>query len=91
MHGFITSRRHWVIEYAKPGVNLAWLEKGNVNAGLTHIIFRHAGEFAAAGLRIEDIPALVSKALTEGTRVGPRGGKADLRGRLQRQDPARGR
>ncbi|MGW7545435.1 RICIN domain-containing protein [Streptomyces sp. NPDC054770] len=63
----------WVIEYAKPGVNLAWLEKGNVNAGLTHIIFRHAGEFAAAGVRIEDIPALVSKALTEGTRVGTQG------------------
>ncbi|KAB1141910.1 virulence factor [Streptomyces luteolifulvus] len=63
----------WVIEYAKPGVNLAWLEKGNVNAGLTHIIFRHAGEFAAAGVRIEDIPVLVSKALTEGTRVGTQG------------------
>ncbi|MEV7978376.1 RICIN domain-containing protein [Streptomyces sp. NPDC086519] len=63
----------WVIEYAKPGVNLAWLEKGNVHAGLTHIIFRHAGEFAAAGVRIEDIPALVSKALTEGTRVGTQG------------------
>ncbi|MGX1545195.1 virulence factor, partial [Streptomyces adustus] len=63
----------WVIEYAKPGVNLAWLEKGNVNAGLIHIIFRHAGEFATAGVRIEDIPALVSKALTEGTRVGTQG------------------
>jgi hypothetical protein len=41
----------WVAEYAKPGVPLAWLEKGNVNAGLIHIIFRHAGEFATAGPR----------------------------------------
>ncbi|GHG97882.1 hypothetical protein GCM10018780_23560 [Streptomyces lanatus] len=63
----------WVIEYAKPGVPLAWLEKGNVNAGLTHIAFRHAGEFANAGVRVEDIPALVKTALTEGTRVGTQG------------------
>ncbi|MFJ8632763.1 RICIN domain-containing protein [Streptomyces sp. NPDC093568] len=63
----------WVIEYAKPGVPLAWLEKGNVNAGLTHIAFRHAGEFASAGVRVEDIPALVKTALTQGTRVGTQG------------------
>ncbi|MFD0068989.1 virulence factor, partial [Streptomyces sp. NPDC127574] len=63
----------WVVQYAKPGLNLAWLEKGTVNAGLTHIIFRHAGEFAAAGVRIEDIPAVVGKALTEGTKVGTQG------------------
>ncbi|QOV35461.1 RICIN domain-containing protein [Streptomyces ferrugineus] len=63
----------WVIEYAKPGVPLAWLEKGNVNAGLTHIAFRHAGEFANAGVRVEDIPALVKTALTQGTRVGTQG------------------
>ncbi len=63
----------WVIEYAKPGVPLAWLEKGTVNAGLTHIMFRHAGEFAEAGVRIEDVPALVKAALTQGTRVGTQG------------------
>ncbi|WP_373559109.1 ricin-type beta-trefoil lectin domain protein [Streptomyces sp. SA15] len=63
----------WIIEYAKPGVPLAWLEKGTVNAGLTHIMFRHAGEFANAGVRVEDIPALVKTALTEGTRVGTQG------------------
>ncbi|MFD9222879.1 hypothetical protein ACFWDI_23355 [Streptomyces sp. NPDC060064] len=63
----------WVIEYAKPGVPLAWLEKGTVNAGLIHIMFRHAGEFATAGVRVEDIPALVKTALTEGTRVGTQG------------------
>ncbi|WTY66536.1 ricin-type beta-trefoil lectin domain protein [Streptomyces sp. NBC_01410] len=63
----------WVIEYAKPGVPLAWLEKGTVNAGLIHIVFRHAGEFATAGVRVEDIPALVKTALTQGTRVGTQG------------------
>ena len=62
-----------VIEYAKPGVALAWLEKGNVGAGLVHIMFRHAGEFAAAGVRVEDIPALVKTALTQGTRVSTQG------------------
>lgn len=63
----------WVIEYAKPGVPVAWLEKGTVNAGLTHIMFRHAGEFANAGIRVEDIPAVVKTALTQGTRVGTQG------------------
>ncbi|MFB6930713.1 virulence factor, partial [Streptomyces noursei] len=63
----------WIIEYAKPGVPLAWLEKGNVKSGLVHILFRHAGEFAQVGVRVEDIPALVKKALTEGTRVGTQG------------------
>ena len=60
----------WVAEYAKPGVPLAWLEKGDVNSGLIHVVFRHAGEFATKGVRVEDIPALLKTTLTEGTRVG---------------------
>ncbi|KQW12834.1 ricin-type beta-trefoil lectin domain protein [Streptomyces sp. Root369] len=60
----------WVAEYAKPGVPLAWLEKGDVNKGLIHVVFRHAGEFATKGVRVEDIPALLKTTLTEGTRVG---------------------
>ncbi|MFE6691864.1 virulence factor [Streptomyces sp. NPDC057743] len=63
----------WIAEFSKPGVPLAWLEKGDVNRGLVHIVFRHAGEFATAGVRVEDIPALVKTALTEGTRVGTQG------------------
>ncbi|WP_344585342.1 hypothetical protein [Streptomyces lunalinharesii] len=63
----------WIIEYAKPGAPLAWLEKGDVNRGLIHTLFRHAGEFAQAGVRVEDIPALLKKALTGGTRVGTQG------------------
>lgn len=63
----------WIAEYAKPGLALAWLEKGNVHAGLVHIIFRHAGEFATAGVRVEDIPALVKTALNQGKRVGTQG------------------
>ncbi|WP_405899961.1 virulence factor [Streptomyces sp. NBC_00727] len=65
----------WIVSYAKPGLPIAWLETGNVNAGLIHIIFRHAGEFANAGVRIENIPALVSKALTDGARVGTQNGR----------------
>ncbi|WP_446750582.1 virulence factor [Streptomyces sp. WZ-12] len=71
--GFSRADTLWIIEYAKPGVPLAWLEKGNVNSGLIHTLFRHAGEFAQAGVRVEDIPALLKKALTEGTRVGTQG------------------
>ncbi|MFJ5294849.1 ricin-type beta-trefoil lectin domain protein [Streptomyces sp. NPDC088348] len=63
----------WVTEYAKPGVPLAWLEKGTAKKGLIHIVLRHAGEFATSGVRVEDIPALVKKALTEGTKVGYQG------------------
>lgn len=63
----------WVTEYAKPGVPLAWLEKGTAKKGLTHIVLRHAGEFATSGVRVEDIQALVKKALTEGTKVGYQG------------------
>ncbi|WP_105974366.1 RICIN domain-containing protein [Streptomyces geranii] len=63
----------WIVNYAKPGLPVAWLEKGTVNAGLTHIVFRHAGEFASAGIRVEDIPAVVAKALTQGTKVGTQG------------------
>ncbi|MER6047518.1 hypothetical protein ABT168_08640 [Streptomyces sp. NPDC001793] len=63
----------WIAEFSKPGVPLAWLEKGDVYSGLIHIMFRHAGEFATAGVRVEDIPALVKTALTEGTRVGAQG------------------
>ncbi|AKA07331.1 hypothetical protein SAZ_36740 [Streptomyces noursei ZPM] len=32
-----------------------------------------AEEFAMAGVRVEGIPALLKKALTEGTRVGTQG------------------
>uniref|UniRef100_UPI0035BC88A7 hypothetical protein n=1 Tax=Streptomyces finlayi TaxID=67296 RepID=UPI0035BC88A7 len=63
----------WVATYAKPGLPLAWLEKGNAHAGLIHIVFRHAGEFATAGVRVEDIPALVKTVLTHGTKVGTQG------------------
>ncbi|MFF3518744.1 RICIN domain-containing protein [Streptomyces sp. NPDC002573] len=63
----------WITEYAKPGVPVAWLEKGNAKKGLIHIIFRHAGDFANVGVRVDDIPALVKKALSEGKVVGYQG------------------
>ncbi|MFJ5596218.1 hypothetical protein ACIQCG_41640 [Streptomyces noursei] len=71
--GFSRADTLWIIEYAKPGAPLAWLEKGNVKSGQIHTLFRHAGEFAKAGVRVEDIPALLKKALTEGTLLGTQG------------------
>lgn len=41
-----------------PDGQLLWLEQGNTKSGLTHILERHAADFASQG--IEDIPQLLS-------------------------------
>ena len=38
-----------------------WLENGNSKAGLTHILERHAGDFASQG--INDVPKLLNDVL----------------------------
>lgn len=38
-----------------------WLEKGNSKAGLTHILERHADDFASQG--VNDIPKLLEEVL----------------------------
>ncbi|WP_343997600.1 RICIN domain-containing protein [Streptomyces thermocarboxydovorans] len=60
----------WVVPHSRPGVPLAWLDIGDAKKGLVHIIFRHGGEFAQRGVPIEEIPKLLSKALSEGKVVG---------------------
>ena len=40
-----------------PDGKLVWLEKGNANAGLEHILARHAEDFAAKG--VNDIPSFL--------------------------------
>lgn len=46
-----------------------WLEKGNSKAGLTHILERHADDFAAQG--VSDIPNLLEDVLlTNPIRIG---------------------
>lgn len=41
---------------------LMWLEKGNSKAGLTHILERHADDFASQG--VSDIPKLLENVLS---------------------------
>ena len=40
---------------------LLWLEQGNTKSGLTHILERHADDFASQG--IDDIPLLLNDVL----------------------------
>lgn len=48
---------------------LLWLEQGNSSSGLTHILERHADDFAAQG--IDDIPQLINDVLeTTHIKVG---------------------
>jgi hypothetical protein len=51
---------------------LVWLEIGNSKAGLEHIL-NHADDFAKKGIRRNDIPDLIMKALSEGEIVGYQG------------------
>ncbi|MFI6371303.1 RICIN domain-containing protein [Streptomyces sp. NPDC050546] len=60
----------WVVPYSRPGMPLAWLDAGDVKKGLVHVVFRHGGDFAQRGVPIEEIPKLLSKALSEGKIVG---------------------
>ncbi len=41
-----------------PDGNLLWLEQGNTKSGLTHILERHADDFASQG--VDDIPQLLN-------------------------------
>lgn len=51
---------------------LAWLEKGNSNAGFDHVM-RHADEFAAKEIKSNEIPNLLMEALSKGKVVGTQG------------------
>nr|WP_228772999.1 RICIN domain-containing protein [Streptomyces eurocidicus] len=61
------------VRYPRPGVPVAWLEVGDVRAGLVHIIFRHAGEFMQKGVAAEDIPKLLKNALADNKVIGHQG------------------
>ncbi|WP_334024292.1 hypothetical protein [Nocardia terpenica] len=49
-----------------------FLEQGNDRAGLQHVL-KHAGDFANKGVREDEIPEVVLRAVTEGERVGVSG------------------
>lgn len=51
---------------------LVWLENGNAQAGLNHIM-NHADDFAKKGIAQDEIKGLVMTALNEGEIVGYQG------------------
>jgi len=54
---------------------IVFLEEGNSNAGLQHILEEHSLEFADQGIQQNQIPDLIIKALTKGKAVGYQGKK----------------
>ena len=56
-----------------PSGKIIFLEKGNVNAGLEHIL-SHSDEFVANGIPKSDIGKVVFEAATKGKQVGMQGG-----------------
>lgn len=49
---------------------IVFLEKGNANAGLAHIIGEHGAQFAEKGISEAQIPSLLQEALTNSERIG---------------------
>ena len=45
--------------------NIMWLETGNENAGLKHILLRHKKDFEARGISAKEIPAFIKKAIDQ--------------------------
>ncbi|MDR1265240.1 MAG: hypothetical protein LBK42_06660 [Propionibacteriaceae bacterium] len=56
-----------------PEGKLVWLETGNSNSGLDHILKRHATQFAEAGVPAGEVPDYLKAALSEGKIVGYQG------------------
>ena len=54
---------------------IVFLEEGNSDAGLQHILEEHSLEFADQGIQQNQIPDLIIKALTKGKAVGYQGKK----------------
>ena len=52
---------------------VVFLEKGNSQSGLTHIIGEHGSQFAQMGIAEAEIPSVVMKAVSQGKLVGYQG------------------
>jgi hypothetical protein len=52
---------------------IVFLERGSESAGLKHILSQHLEDFERAGIRQEDIPDAIMKAVSEGKVVGMEG------------------
>lgn len=55
-----------------PDGKLVWLENGNSQAGLNHIL-KHADEFATKGISQNQLPEFITKAVSAGKIVGYQG------------------
>jgi filamentous hemagglutinin len=53
---------------------IVFLEQGNSQSGLVHILERHAADFANRGIEASQISKALFTALDEGTEIGARGG-----------------
>lgn len=56
-----------------PNGKIVWLEEGNDQSGLAHIIDRHGHEFYGKGISNADIPDYVLEAVYQGNIVGYQG------------------
>lgn len=54
---------------------IVWLETGNDQAGLNHIIDEHGSQFHGKGISNEEIPNYVMEAIHQGNIVGYQGKK----------------
>jgi hypothetical protein len=53
---------------------IVFLERGNANAGLQHIVQRHSSQFASRGISEAQIPDVIMDVLRNGRPVGTRRG-----------------
>ena len=54
---------------------IVFLEEGNSDAGLQHILEKHSLEFADQGIKQNQIPDIIIKAITEGKAIRYQGKK----------------
>ncbi|MGB3754943.1 MAG: hypothetical protein WBA07_01030 [Rivularia sp. (in: cyanobacteria)] len=65
-----------IIRIAKPtNGKIIFLEEGNAQAGLQHILEQHSKEFADLGIAVEEIPDVIITAVTQGKILGYQGRK----------------
>ena len=65
-----------IIRIAKPtNGKIIFLEEGNAQAGLQHILEQHSKEFADLRIAVEEIPDVIITAVTQGKILGYQGRK----------------
>lgn len=63
-----------IVRIAKQGDGkIVFLEEGNTEAGLQHILEEHSSEFLNQGIELEQIPDVIIAAVTQGRVIGYQG------------------